>query len=287
MAWVADPTNVVGRRVAAALLDGLLVAVVTFVGLTADMTRISDEMVTAGPYDGITDFCDAYMDAFDDELCFPYLDGDALYGSPDGWTFVAWFGTAVGLFVLLQGLTGATPGKLATGIRVVREDGSRPGIGRAGIRWVLWIVDGLPFLALVGFITSLTTTGHRRVGDMVAKTFVVRREAAGRPILVPGVTAPPGTPPPPVPQAPLSTTGPNWDEARGTYVQWDPGARTWMAWDEAARRWDPIPGQVAAPPPPPPPVPTPPPPPAVPPPPPSPTPPPPADPGEPGPPPPA
>ena len=133
---------------------------------------------------------------------------------------------------------------------------------KALVRWVLWIVDGFPyFLPLVGFIVGLTTVGHRRVGDMAAKTFVVRRAAMGSPIVVPGLTAPPapagyagawGAPPPdptgattgwgpavdpssagwasPTPPPAAAPTAPDpgvpqWDEARGTYIQWDPDAR--------------------------------------------------------------
>jgi uncharacterized RDD family membrane protein YckC len=276
MSTVADPTDVVGRRVVAALIDGLLIAVIAVAAFTADMEYRSREDIQAAGFSGITEYCDFYMDTLEEELCIPWVDDQALEGAPGGWTFVGWIGPTVLLHVLLQGLTGWTVGKLVTGIRTVREDGGRPGIGRAFVRWVLWLVDGLPFLALVGFITALTTNGHRRVGDMVAKTFVVRASAAGRPVLVGGVTAPPAPPPPgtaaappppspAAPAAPVPTTAPQWDEARGTYIQWDPQASAWMQWDEQARRWDPIPGQAsAAPPPPPPPAPpgpTPPPPP--------------------------
>ena len=96
------------------------------------------------------------------------------------------------IFVVLQGLTGWTPGKLITGIRTVKADGSIVGIPKAFVRWILLIVDGQPCgLPLVGFITGLTTQGHQRVGDMAAKTFVVTRAAVGSPIAVPGLTAPP------------------------------------------------------------------------------------------------
>ncbi len=106
----------------------------------------------------------------------------------------------------------------------------------------------------VGFIVALTTIGHRRVGDMVAKTYVVRASAAGQPILIAGLTAPPvvaegapawsagGAPYAPAP-APTAKHGPQWDEARSTYIQWDPTATAWMQWDESARTWNRIPGQ--------------------------------------------
>jgi hypothetical protein len=57
----------------------------------------------------------------------------------------------------------------------------------------LLVIDGLPLVPLVGFITALTSTGHRRVGDMAAKTLVVRSKAKGSPVLVPGLTTEPGT----------------------------------------------------------------------------------------------
>jgi uncharacterized RDD family membrane protein YckC len=152
------------------------------------------------------------------------------------------------LLIVLQAFTGFTPGKLITGVRTVREDGRPPGFGKALVRWLLWIVDGFPyFLPLVGFIVGGTTVGHRRVGDMVAKTFVVRAAAAGSPVIVPGLTAPPaptgwGAPSAPVPASP-PTDRPQWDEGRGTYIQWDPAQQSWMQWSEATRTWSPIPGQ--------------------------------------------
>jgi hypothetical protein len=48
-------------------------------------------------------------------------------------------------------------------------------------------VDGL-CAGLVGFIVALTSRGHRRVGDMAAKTFVVGGQYMGYPVAVPGMT---------------------------------------------------------------------------------------------------
>jgi hypothetical protein len=266
MSTVADPTDVVGRRVVASLIDGVLVVGPSVAILTSSFEYLEEEDLAAIGYLDADEYCDDYLEQFENDVCVAV--GDEAWFSDAGAGF---FGLGLILtilvYVVLQGLTGWTVGKLVTGIRTVREDGGRPGIGRAFVRWVLWLVDGLPFLALVGFITALTTNGHRRVGDMVAKTFVVRASAAGRPVLVGGVTAPPAPPPPgtaaappppspAAPAAPVPTTAPQWDEARGTYIQWDPQASAWMQWDEQARRWDPIPGQAsAAPPPPPPPAP--------------------------------
>jgi uncharacterized RDD family membrane protein YckC len=88
-------------------------------------------------------------------------------------------------FGIFEGLTGATLGKRAAGIRVVQPDGSTVGVSRSLVRWVLFAVDGPLSLFLCGIITSATSRGHRRLGDMGAQTFVVSRHAAGHPIDIP------------------------------------------------------------------------------------------------------
>ena len=101
--------------------------------------------------------------------------------------------TVLAIFVILPGLTGTSPGKALTRIRAVRADGRPPGVGRALLRALVWIVDGFPYLlpGLVGFIVALTSKANRRVGDMAAGTWVVRGDAAGRPIseLLPAAAA--------------------------------------------------------------------------------------------------
>jgi hypothetical protein len=88
---------------------------------------------------------------------------------------------------VLQGLTGRTIGKFVTGIRTVRPDGTRPGLVRAFIRELCWIIDGIPTLVLplVGGILALVTTGRRRIGDMLGRTYVVHRGFAGSAIVHP------------------------------------------------------------------------------------------------------
>lgn len=261
-----DPTKVTGRRVLAALIDAALVLVPLIALATSSLEYLPEDRLDRTA----TEFCDDYMDDGGSRLCFDMTDvDDRVYftdGVSGGTTAAFWLLPPI-MFVLLQGLTGWTPGKLVAGIRVVRDDGRPAGILKALVRWLLWVVDGFPyFLPLVGFITALTTVGHRRVGDMAAGTFVVRSSAAGSPIVVPGLTAPPppqgyaaGVPwattaPPASPDAgwgapsaptsaPPSTPGPQWDEARGTYIQWDPAQGAWLQWDEPTRTWIRIPGQ--------------------------------------------
>lgn len=262
----SDPTAVVGRRVLAALIDIALFLVPAIMLVTASFEYLPVDELDRDPEQYCEDYTDeiggfcANLEDVDDRVYFAD-EVDPLS------TIVFWGGGFV-LLVLLQGATGWTPGKLLTGLRTVRADGSKPGIGMALVRWLLLIVDMQPCgIPLVGFITALTTQGHRRVGDMAAKTFVVRRSAAGAPIAVPGLTTsagpPPGygsyggvgpqagqapsawaTPTPPAVQQPApSANGPQWDPARNTYIQWDPSASQWMQWDEAARTWTPIPGK--------------------------------------------
>jgi len=88
-------------------------------------------------------------------------------------------------FALLEGLTGGSPGKHITGVRVVGPDGERIGIPRALARWVLFAIDGPITLFLCGIITSSVSAGHRRVGDMAANSYVIAKADVGRPVSLP------------------------------------------------------------------------------------------------------
>src|SRR4029434_649943 len=77
---------------------------------------------------------------------------------------------------------GQTVGKLLTGVRVVRADGDRPPVGAVAIRTVVRLVDWLPLLYLVGFLTMLATGARRqRLGNLAARTGIARaaRSAIG------------------------------------------------------------------------------------------------------------
>jgi uncharacterized RDD family membrane protein YckC len=110
--------------------------------------------------------------------------GDTVYETGSGGLFLAEVAFTFLYFGVLTGLTGATLGKAATGIRVVRADGSVVGVGHSLLRWLLWAVDGPLTLFLCGIITSATSRGHRRLGDMAAHSYVVGKDDAGRPVNV-------------------------------------------------------------------------------------------------------
>ncbi|MFG1642857.1 RDD family protein [Amycolatopsis sp. NPDC049252] len=74
---------------------------------------------------------------------------------------------------------GVTPGMLVMGLRIETLRGGRPK-GRAYlIRWVLLTVDGL-LLGLVAMVSIVATRRRQRIGDLVARTLVVRTGTDGR-----------------------------------------------------------------------------------------------------------
>ena len=190
-----DPTAVMGRRILAWILDLVLFAGVVL-GVFAALAAPVDI-----PQGFVLDACERLQALDSDEARGCIELGDTAYITSTADTGIQTLTTLgyFAFFVLLQGLTGASPGKLLTGLRVVDEEGRRAGVGRSLVRTLLWVIDGAPwFLPLVGFVTGLTSTGHRRVGDLAAKTYVVSRAAVGAPPIPPEVAqfgAPTWSPP--------------------------------------------------------------------------------------------
>jgi uncharacterized RDD family membrane protein YckC len=85
----------------------------------------------------------------------------------------------IAYYVVMELQMGGTVGKLAVGLRVVREDGQKLDFQTALIRNLLRIIDALPFLYLVGAILVWTSPTKQRLGDRVAKTLVVKKGAVG------------------------------------------------------------------------------------------------------------
>jgi uncharacterized RDD family membrane protein YckC len=68
---------------------------------------------------------------------------------------------------------GATPGMLLFDLRIVSTEGKPLAVRDYLVRWALSVVDGL-FLGLVGALLIAFTPRHQRMGDIVARTVVVR-----------------------------------------------------------------------------------------------------------------
>lgn len=77
-------------------------------------------------------------------------------------------------FILLEAYLGWTVGKRILGMRVVNGRGNKIGLTKSLMRNLLRLVDGLPALNLLGIILILTSPKEQRLGDRIAKTYVVR-----------------------------------------------------------------------------------------------------------------
>lgn len=198
-----DATAVMGRRILAWVLDlliyvGLSLALFASLAEYVDVSTLADsedrcEVVRASDLNGdqvssCLDVAEIPVEGLEDRVFITGEDDNAVQS-------LASVGYLV-FFIVLQGVTGASPGKLLTGLRVVDARGRRAGVGRSFVRTLFWIVDAAPwFLPLVGFIVGLTSTGHRRVGDIVAKTYVVAVRDTGTPVLPHQAGAPAGAQP--------------------------------------------------------------------------------------------
>jgi uncharacterized RDD family membrane protein YckC len=76
-------------------------------------------------------------------------------------------------FVAMEATRGATLGKMALGIRVVKVDGSPISWSESIVRNLLRIIDAL-FGYLLGAILVWTSPTRQRFGDRIAQTVVIR-----------------------------------------------------------------------------------------------------------------
>src|SRR4051794_25795752 len=126
-------------------------------------------------------------DAFNERVTAFLLDWPVL----GGLAFLAAGGGAAGLGALAvvtllnqgigAGLTGWSLGKAITGVLVARVDTTdAPGVRAGLLRWLLLWID-VQVAGLVGLIVASRSPTRRRLGDLVAKTWVVGLAPASRP----------------------------------------------------------------------------------------------------------
>ncbi|WP_329386996.1 RDD family protein [Streptomyces sp. NBC_01716] len=97
----------------------------------------------------------------------------------------------VGVPIAVETLShGRSLGKLACGLRVVRDDGGPIRFRHALVRGAIGVVELLMSFGVIACIASLVSARGRRVGDLFAGTLVVRER-------VPADRAPAVPPPPP------------------------------------------------------------------------------------------
>ena len=127
----------VGRRAVAIIIDSILLGIVGY--LIAMMTGQTSEA------------------------------GFNLQGGPAFLFFLV----ALAYYVVMEKTSGATIGKMAMKLKVVKMDGAALDWQASVVRNVLRIIDGL-FFYLVAAIVVWVSKGKQRIGDMAAKTHVVR-----------------------------------------------------------------------------------------------------------------
>lgn len=137
-----SPSEVVGRRIVAALVDFVVIVVLLIV------------------------------------VGLAFGEGHSGSGSAGvnlhGLSAIVFLVLVFGYFFGSELAFGQTLGKRLFRIRVVSREGQRPSAGAIAARTLLRVVDFLPFLYLVGLIT-ITASRHRgqRLGDLAARTTVV------------------------------------------------------------------------------------------------------------------
>jgi uncharacterized RDD family membrane protein YckC len=187
--------RVTGRRIVAFLID-TVVGFAVYWSLVVALAGESQDTETPGVFVQMsTNFANGQMHAELMGTTYILYDGTAalvVLGAMVYW---------IGALVLLQGLTGLTIGKGLVGIRAVNAEGRPCGVGRAAVRWLFLIVDAFPYFIpmLVGFIVTVSTQSRQRVGDIVAKTWVISADALGEPLTNGSARTRPNQERPPVP----------------------------------------------------------------------------------------
>jgi uncharacterized RDD family membrane protein YckC len=75
-------------------------------------------------------------------------------------------------FILLEGLTGVTIGKLILGLKVLSVDGKKITLRQSVIRNFGRLLDGLPMFNILGIVSIARSPIKQRIGDKIAKTVV-------------------------------------------------------------------------------------------------------------------
>ncbi|HEY5887618.1 MAG TPA: RDD family protein [Acidimicrobiales bacterium] len=173
---LTDPTAVIARRGGAWFIDLVLC------GLAGAVPAL----LLADAYSGNHADGGGPVQWIEGDLAIFIRDTTIVLRGPDLAITLGAFAVAVLVFlVLLPGRKGWSPGYLAADLRLERRDGERAGIGRALVRTIAWVIDILPGLPLVAYTSASLTRRHQRVGDLLARTYVVDKRAAGRPVDAP------------------------------------------------------------------------------------------------------
>ena len=139
----APAVDVTGKRIVAALIDIVLLAVVFII-----------MALLFGESESDTD------------------DGASFSLNLKGGAALVYFLIVLGYYLVMEALTGQTVGKKLMGLRVAAVAGQLTW-GKVALRTILRLVDGLPVFYLVGFIAMMVSKNRQRLGDLAAGTVVV------------------------------------------------------------------------------------------------------------------
>jgi uncharacterized RDD family membrane protein YckC len=136
--------DVTGKRIVAAIIDIVVLAVlfVVFALLFGDSTAETEDSASVNLN---------------------------LEGGPA----IIYFIVVLAYYFVMEAATGKTFGKMLMGLRVQALDGAYSPM-KAFIRNLLRIIDGLPFLYLLGLLLVVVSKRKQRLGDMAAGTIVVK-----------------------------------------------------------------------------------------------------------------
>lgn len=165
---VVDPTNVVGRRVGAAIIDTVILAIPQALIFVTLMWQ---------PLFGAGGFIDQIERASRSRSApAPAMTGQFLMSYllaiASMWAVMFLY------YFITERVFEGSPGKLIFGLRVVGRTGVAPITwGQSAGRNALRLLFDSSFVAL---IVILVSKGHRRVGDMAAHTLVIDKGYVGR-----------------------------------------------------------------------------------------------------------
>ena len=152
---VAPETRVTGRRIAAFLVDNVVMVALISLSAAPYLLLLS----SLGP-----DFYESAAAVVVVAMVTTLF------------SLVVFLGITLGYYVLFEGYRGQTVGKMLFGLEVVREDtGAVPGPKAAALRALMLLLADAQLLGVVGLVSILVSEKHQRIGDMAAGTLVIRK----------------------------------------------------------------------------------------------------------------
>lgn len=164
------------KRIIAFLIDGLIVGVIAAAFLFVAMGKTPAKLQSSGD-EGRPSLMDKYQ-------FFAYFEPIALDPNRDIYlenflkkykmeAAVGFFLIPMLYFVLLEGLLGATMGKLVTGIRVRRKDGGKISFTTAVLRFIGRVISTVPFF--LGYLLAFVDGKRQALHDKIANTLVLNK----------------------------------------------------------------------------------------------------------------